>query len=186
MKDRPTGIDEGSLEHLIDVEVNAALARFRKGDFESRLRQKAREGNEGRSAPVRLRALPAWAWPAAAAVVFACGFILITSLTSSRRPPRPDLAITVENILRQAPGYQALEREGVVSPRATQERLSPLNGRILTALLTVRQGPASIPLSDEVPASAGKGFKRRPMTLEEIYRILFIDRSIERVLALTS
>jgi hypothetical protein len=186
MKDRPTGIDKGSLERLIDAEVDAALAKFRTSDFEPRLRQKARAESEGRSVSARLRTLPVWAWPAAAAVVFSCGLILLSSLTSSRRPPLPDLAVTVENILRRAPGYHALERGEAGLPRAVEESPSPMNVQVRTALLKARRSAASMPLTDEARASSGKSSKRRPMTLEEIYRVLFLDRSIERVLALTS
>jgi len=180
--DRP-GTMDGDLERLIDAEVGRALDTFRAGDFEADIRRRIRERGGREGAPARPRALQVTAWVATAAILLAGGMILLTHV---RRTPRAGLGVAIETVLRRAPGSLILEWEASRFPRAAEETSRPMNGQILTALMKAHHSSASISLPDKAGASPGTGRRLRPMTLEETYRILFIDRSIERVLALTS
>jgi hypothetical protein len=183
MKDHPPETTDKSFERLIKAEVDSALARLRTGNFEADVQRRIRERTGRKGGLPRLRAFPAWAWMATAVIVFAGLLILVTHPRTT--PPR-GLAVVIENVLSQAPGSRAPEREWSEPRRGAAEFSAPINGQIVTALMRARQGAASVPRTDKAQVANGKGQRPRPMTLEEVYRILFIDRSIERVLALTS
>jgi hypothetical protein len=183
MKDRPSEILDESLERLIDAEVDSALAKFKSGDFEGDVRRKIREIPERKNILARLRALPGAVWMAIAAIVFAGG---LTLLVHPQKTPGTDVALIIENVLRQTLGSQDQERREPEPLQAPEEISSPLNGQIMTALTRVRQNSRSSLLPGGGQAPTGKVQRLRPMTLEETYRILFIDKSIERALALIS
>jgi len=183
MKDSPSEIHDESLERLIDAEVDSALAKFRSGNFERDVRRKIREIPQRKHVLARLRALPGAVRMAIAAILFAGGLIL---LIHPQKTPGTDVAIVIENVLRQTLGSQAQERGEPEPLQALEEVSSPMNGQIMTALMRVRQNSASTLLPGRGQAPASQGQRLRPMTLEETYRILFIDKSIERALALIS
>jgi hypothetical protein len=183
MKDRPPEIYDESLERLIEAEVDSALAKFRSGNFERDVRQRIREIPERKRVLDRLRALPGTVWMAIAAILFACGLVL---LIHPQKTPGTDLAIIIENVLSQTLGSRAQERGEPEPLQAPEEIASPMNGQIMTALMRVRQNSRSTLFPSRGQVSASKGQRLRPMTLEETYRILFLDKSIERAFALIS
>jgi len=58
-----------------------------------------------------------------------------------------------------------------------------MNVRIQESLAAGHRQSEETPLSPPEPSVSQEGRKVRPMTIEEIYKILIIDKSIERVLA---
>jgi len=183
MKDDVSRTGNGELERLIRAEVDAALAEFRAADFEADFRRRIRERTGRKSGPVPLRALPAAAAIAAALMAIGAGLLLFLR---PWRSPQGNIITAIETVLGPTPGGQALERKGMEPSRPAEVSPSPMSSQILIALMRAHQSPAAVMQTDRSKPSAGGSRRSRPMTLEEMYRILFIDRSIERVLALTS
>lgn len=178
--DKPEAKD-GSLESLIGAEADAALARFRSGDFEADIRKRIekapRTKPQPRYVPILIR--PVWAAIAASLFVIALGFALFY-----RPAPRADLARSIEKMLRLAPGIETLEA-GFSAPDRTPRAVSDVPDAIhLAAVIAGSANPSPAQPSGRDEAAPQKLRDVRPLSLEEIYKILSIDKSIERVLAL--
>ena len=174
---------EGSFEPLIRAEESAALARFRAGDFEAAVWQgigrASRAEKNGRLGPIWAR--PVW-------IAIAAGILLIAvGLAVFWRPgPKPDLARSIEDTLRLATGIEALEA-GLSAPRPTPEAAPAApDANNLAALIAGNRNFGTVQSPQRVEAASQKRQEIRPMSLEEVYRILFIDKSIERVLTLVT
>jgi hypothetical protein len=173
---------EGSFESLIRAEESAALARFRAGDFEADVRKRiAGAPRVERERPFgRILARPAW-------IAIAAGILLIAvGLALFRRPaPKPDLARSIEDILRLAPEIDTLEAGFSAGGRAPEATAVAPEADNLAALIA-----RSRSFGEARSSGRGESVPRkreiRPLSLEEIYRIVSVDKSIERVLMLVS
>lgn len=183
MSDRVQDSKQLSIEGLIDVEVSAALAKFRSGDFDAAVRKNIGEMKIQKSGISPSRGLRRPVWIAAGLGLLA-GILTLTILF--QKSPRPDMAQAIKNALQRAPGILALERHPSERLLAREEIPSFLNNEIQSALRLRRRKPAQAGPSEEDAATPGKIQNLRPLTLEEIYKILVIDKSVERVLALIS
>ena len=159
------------------------MARFRAGDFEAAVwRRIGRASRAERKGPLG----PIWARPVWIAVA---GGILIVAvgLAVFRRPaPKPDLAQSIEDTLRLATGIEALEA-GSSAPGPTPEAAPAApDANNLAALIAGNRNFGTVQSPQRVEAASQKRQEIRPMSLEEVYRILFIDKSIERVLTLVT
>jgi len=181
MKNDEPRAKDVSLESMIETEAEAAVDRFRKGNFEAALRARIGEiGREEQRHPRRpVLSLPAWSGIAAGLLIVAVGFALFY-----RPAPKANLARSIEKALRLAPGIEGLEA-GLSDPGQTPATVpDALDAVHLAAALAAgaRSGDAG-PAGKESAPPRGPG-NVRPLSLEEIYKIVSIDKSIERVLAL--
>lgn len=183
MKHRSHESKNESFESLIDAEVDSALAKFRSGRFEANVRESIREMAGRKSVDSLPHGLPRPARIAVAAGLLAG---VVTIMILFQRTPRPDMAQAIENALQRTPGILALERHPSERLLAQEEIPSFLNNEIQSALRLGRRKPAPARQSVEGAAIPGKIQNLRPLTLEETYKILVIDKSVERVLALIS
>jgi len=164
---------------LIDAETDAALARFRSGNFEANVwkhvKDAARSSPKSPFAPILAR--PVWGGIAAGILVIAVGFALF-----HRPVPRVDLARSIEDGLRLAPGIEALEAElSAPDRKPVAEPDAPDAIRLAAVIAGNRDagGARSTGRGEEISLKK-RGL--RPLSLEEIYKIVSIDKSIERVL----
>jgi len=174
---------EEPFESLIRAEENAALARFRAGDFEAEVRK--RIGRARRVKPERpfgrILARPAWIAAAGGMLLIAVGFALL------RRPaPKPDLARSIEGIFRMAPEIDALEAGSSAHIRIPEATAAAPDANNLAALIAGSMSSGAARSAGQGDAAPRKPRGTRPLSLEEIYRIVSVDKSIERVLKLVS
>ncbi len=184
MNDHIQERNHDSIERLIDAEIDDSLNKFRSGDFEAHVRRSLRGMTAQKSgrkfATVIFR--PLWI---AAALVLLAGAMAILILYS--KTPKAAMAQAIESVLQQTPGILARENRDLEGSRAAEPTiLDPLNRRIRQMLTIGRRDSESPPLPGEGTTSPGIERKMRPMTIEETYKILIIDKSIERALALIS
>lgn len=165
--------DFGEIDRLVRAEVDEALARFRAGDFEGRVRKRAlAEPVPGRRIP-----LPAkLAFPAAA--VLALLALASVYLFNPSGPPRrasidpADLAA----VLSLLPAFSAAPPEASLRP--SEEAELSAAGRMFTRVFsTVGAGGRAEPVAVESDLR-----RAAPLTMKERMKILFKDRVIERVL----
>ncbi len=182
MSDRGRDSKQESIERLIDAEIHAALAEFRSGHFEADVRKKIRGMGTIKKGIHFAGGFRRPVWIAAGLVLLA-GAIMLTLLF--HRTPRPAMARAVEAVLQQAPGIAALEyRLSQRNQEAKEIIASPMNSQIQTVLWQRGLNSGAAPDDSLSRPKAGRG--TRPMTLEEMYKILVIDKTVERVLALVS
>ena len=172
-----------AFEALIRSEEDAALARFRSEDFESKVRRRIAAASPGENdRPIgRIFTRPVWIAAAAGILLIAVGIAVL-----HRPAPRPDLARSIEGILRLAPGIEALEAGLWAGGGETETVSAAPDARNLAALLIGGMSSAaarSAAAGADVPR---KSREARPLSLEEMYRIVSVDKSIERVLMLVS
>jgi hypothetical protein len=183
MNKRSAGIEKTSVESLIESEEKAGLARFRSGDFEADVRKRIEATATRKGDIPAARQLPRPAWLVVAGCVLAAGLALVFLLPTS---PRPDIARTIEKALAQGTEIQALW--DVTSKQAQAgDELAPLpNKTIMTAVTYLIQNASLEKNPASAPSPAGSKPAVRPLGLEGIYKILIIDKSVERVLAFLS
>jgi hypothetical protein len=175
--------EDDAIRELIEAEEKPALDRFRASHFEERLEQRIKSASGPARRPSLSRAIPRPVWVLLAALILLGGALLTFRF---RRTPASDGRAAVEAALRQLPGMQAIEKE----PRPVSDLSSPptslLEKGIIAALSSpnVQSGAAPIPRRN-------RGFvainpRREPLDLEELYNILVVNKSVERVLTLIS
>jgi hypothetical protein len=174
---------EEPFESLIRAEENAALARFRERDFEAGIRRRIRSASwtEPERPFGRIFARPGW-------IAVAGGILLIAvGVAVFRRPaPKSDLARSIEDILRLAPGIEALEAGFSAGGRALEATAAAPDANKLAALIVGNRNLGAARSPRRIDATSEKPREIRPLGLEEVYQILFIDKSIERVLTLVT
>jgi len=181
MKDRGPEIKDDNLERLIDAEVDSALAKFRSGRFEADVRKRIDDTAVPAAAGKRSRSRFRAAWIGAAAGLAAASAAILILFP---RTPGPAMVQAIGIFLRQTPGIAALESRDLAGREARESTIpSPMNVRIQEALAAGHRQSEETPLSPTEPSDSQEGRKVRLMTIEEIYKILIIDKSIERVLA---
>jgi hypothetical protein len=164
--------DFEEIDRLVRAEVEEALAHFRAGDFERRVRRRAL----AEAGPARgIGPLAKFAIPAAAVLVLV---VLASVLFFS--PSRPPLRIPIEPadftaVLSLLPAFSAPSPE--TSPQPSGEAdLSPA-GRMFTKVFsTIGEGWRAEPVAVESDLR-----RAAPLTMKERMKILFKDRVIERV-----
>jgi hypothetical protein len=160
------------IERLITAEADEALEKFRSGDFAEKVRTRIESVElppKKRFAPLSGRFWPTWA-AIAGGIVIAAAVLFWSKATG----PGPDMAAVIESFIRLEPAVRAVE-----SP-------APSPPAIVSALLAGRQSaipPKRTAPDANAPVRVGRP---APLGLEEMYKILFVDKSIERVLALMS
>ncbi len=175
---KPEGMGS-TLEALIRAEEEASLARFRAGDFEAEVRKRveAADGSKTESRPRGLRR-PAWALAGAAAgvLIVAAGLLLL------RSPDGPSAMVrSIEQSLTGAPGIEALAADRSVGRDASESAPGESDAvHLAAALASGRTGGTG---STESRRTAPRP-DARPLSLEEIYKIVMVDKSIERALSL--
>jgi len=184
MKDHIQEKNHDSIERLIDAEVNAALDKFQMSDFKSEARRNVQgmmARQHGRKfATVIFRPL----WIAAALILLAGA---MTILILFPKTPKAAMAQAIVSFLQQTPGVLALENRDLEGSRTDESTIpDPLSSRIRETLMNGRRDSESPPLPGEESTSPGIERKMRPMTIEETYKILILDKSIERVFTLIS
>jgi hypothetical protein len=171
--------DERIISETVAAEESAALARFRASDFEGSVRRRlARSGAVEARRPLFPSITPA-GWGAIAGGLAACALIAALLL-----PPPAELADIGDQIARcletnpgvLSQGWEAGPSTGT-DPAVEPSRLSS----ILTGLMGDRSPDPGAPAAPAPRRSFG-----RPLSLEEMFKILVIDRSVERALALVS
>lgn len=184
MTPHPPDVLDSVIDHLIAAETESALDKFRGGDFAGRVRRKIDTGPPPRRRRFAfLGAVPRAAWVAMTAAVLVGAALL---LFPPEKKQRSQIASTIEDFLRQAPVSQEVESPAAKRPRAEEDRVSPAETAIVTALLAGKQSASAALKSAPGPKSSGEAKRLRPLGLEEMYKILFIDKSVERVLKLMS
>jgi hypothetical protein len=174
---------EDPLESLIRGEENAALARFRSEDFESHVRRRiAAVSPEEKARPLgRMLARPVRVAVAGGILVIAVGIALL------RRPaPKPDLARSIEGILRMGPRIEVLEPGSLARARIPDATAAAPDANNLAALIAGGMSSGAARSAERADAVPRRFSGARPLSLEEIYRIVSVDKSIERVLMLVS
>lgn len=183
MKNVEPGKKEEPFESLIRAEENAALARFRAGDFESNVRRRIADAPRAETEHPfgRILARPFW-------IAVAGGILLIAvGVAVFRRPaPKPDLARSIEDILRLAPGIEALEAGLLARSRVPEEAAVAPDTDNLAALIAGSLSSGAARSAEHGNAVPRRPRETRPLSLEEIFRIVSVDKSIERVLMLVS
>jgi len=173
---------EEQFKSLIRAEESAALARFRSEDFESHVRRRITVSPKEKARPFgRMLARPVWIAAAGGILLIAVGISLL------RRPaPKPDLARSIEGILRLAPDFRALEVGLGARSRGSEAAAAAPDASNLAALIVGGMSSAATRSAEPGAEVMRKSRETRPLSLEEIYRIVTVDKSIERVLMLVS
>jgi hypothetical protein len=172
----------GTITGLIEAEEKAALARFRSSHFEERLKKRI-ESADTPSRPFSFPGIPRPVWISIAVLILLGGALLLHRLF---RVPAPDANLTIENFLRQLPGIQAIENRTASPPGATPVTVTSLN-----EVLAVFMANPRTPMNSSPNPRRHQGFssinpKAEPMDLRDIYDILIINKSVERVLTAVS
>jgi hypothetical protein len=170
------------LEDLIAAEEKEALARFRAGDFRSRIENRLKSAAGQKRPPFHSRRIIRPAWAGAAALII-LGTAILPRILHQR--PRPDFAPSVESVLRLMPGFQAIEGSAALSSEMRVSTASSWEKTIADAL-SRRSAGVSLSQGRTPESRAGQIRRGRPLGLEEIYKILFMEKSVERVLSLIS
>jgi hypothetical protein len=172
--------NEDAMEELIEAQLEAALARFRASHFRERLERRIQPAVTPTSHTSLLRAVPRPVWVLTAFVILLGGSFLVDRFL---RTPAPGASPTIETFLRQLPGMQAIENRP--RPVSGPETLPPslLEKQVASALASAAP-PTRMPPESE-PCGTPLSLIRRqakPLALQELYDILILDRSVERVL----
>jgi hypothetical protein len=183
MMNRTDQSNQHVLEQLIAAEEKESLAAFRASDFEAKVRKKVQDVSGRKGHPSPRRAAPAAAWVRAAAVMLAGAVIL---LTLAKKEPGPTMTQMITDILSQTQPNRILADHAPAETAPQSEAASPMERRILAALRAGAQGPEAERLSGRSarPASIKPG--SGSLSLEETYKILIIDKAVERFLSLIS
>lgn len=167
--------DFREIDRLVRAEVEEALARFRAGDFEGKVRRRV----SAEPLPGRWASLPAkLALPAAAALA-----LLVLASVYLFDPGRPPLRTAIDAgpiaaVLRDLQPFAASAPEPAAGP-AGEMGIPGSGGAIASAL------EAAGPWNDRGagPDAVGAGaLKGTPLTMKKRMEILFKDKVIERVL----
>jgi len=181
--DRPDDANH-LIDRLVAAESNDALAEFRTKDFAAAVRMKIATSSPPRKRRFAfLGAVPLPARIAGAAAVLV-GVALLLSPPGKKQGSQMTSAI--EDLLRQAPVSQEVESPAAKRSRVEKDRVSPAETAIVAALLAWKQSAAAAQESVPETKPSGEAKRLRPLGLEEMYKILFIDKSVERVLKLVS
>lgn len=159
---------------LIREDRERALERFRKGDFDRRLRARIASVSDEERRPLVRRLLV----PVSVVLLFvvAAGTLLLLTRRPTTAPPGgPGRMMTV---LERLPAISelALPREAI--PSATMPTSSTARAVRAVLVLAIREKEAEERMV-EIPAGRPKGPR---LSLEKKMEILFKDRAIERVL----
>jgi hypothetical protein len=174
--------EEETIKDLIEAEAEAALAQFRASKFKELLEKRIQLASTAPSRSSFFRLIPRPVW-VSMAVLFLFGALLTYRFL---RAPEPKASLTVENFLRQLPGMQAIEKE----PRQVYHLISRPTSYLENGFAVVisnphaQSGGAIIPRPDH--GFLAINLKTEPMHLEELYGILIINKSVERVLTVIS
>jgi len=171
------------IEKLIGAEEEAALRKFRAGDFQARLEKRIqkKEGEKHRLSFFRQN--PKLVWGAAGLLV-AAGVIVF--LVIPRHPPSEVTVKTLENVLSQMPGFQAIERQPSVNLNSQTILPAPLEAFFVSVLSEIEKQKASKESMEAKSPNPYEGYKPPPLDLQKKYEILIIEKSVERVLSLIS
>ncbi len=174
--------EEETIKELIEAETESGLTQFRASEFRTRLQKRIPSASTTpfRSSFFRLIPRPVWV---SMAVLFLFGALLTYRFL---RAPEPKASLTVENFLRQLPGMQAIEKE----PRQLYDLVSRPTSYFENGFAVVISNPHA-QSSGEIIPRPDHGFlainlKTEPMHLEELYGILILNKSVERVLTAIS
>jgi hypothetical protein len=170
------------IEDLIAAEEKEALARFRAGDFRSQIENRLKSAADHKRQPFhpRLVIQPVWA---GVAVLIILGTAILPRILHQR--PRPDFAPTMENVLRLMPGFLAIE-DSVPLPSEMRASATSSWEKTIAAALSRPAAEAAKSQIRSPESNSGQIRRGRPLSLEEIYKILFMEKSVERVLSLIS
>ena len=182
--DRPDDTND-LIDRLVAAESNDALAEFRTKDFAAAVRKKMAAGPPPRKR--RFAFLGAVPRPARIAGVAALIFIGVALLLLPPGKKQERLmASTIESLLLHAPGGGEVEAPGALRSPEDAPTPSPTESAIVRAILAGKESASAVAKSGpdaRVPAPAKRP---RPLGWEEMYKILFIDKTVERVLTLMS
>jgi len=175
--------DSDLISDLIAAEEEDAIARFRDSHFEDRLRSRIRKDLARAPRPRAFRAVLKPAWISAVVLVVLGSAVLIVLRS---RPPAPQSVITVESALRLLPGIQALEKQETGGLDMVSSSNSALDQSIAAILSTRVMQDGRYPVRDQPPAAGSFDPQKKPLNLQELYDLLIMNRSVERVLTLVS
>lgn len=170
------------IEDIIAAEEKEALARFRACDFLSHI-EKRLQSLPAESFRSRLRRMiwrPAWVVILGVALLGGMALRLVI-----HRSPRPNFSATIEQALHRMPGFQAIEGSVPLPSEMRASATSSWEKRIADALSRPSAEAAKSQIRSP-ESRAGQIRRGRPLSLEEIYKILFMEKSVERVLSLIS
>lgn len=175
--------DGDLISDLIAAEEEDALARCRATHFEDRLRGKIAAGLALPSRPRAFRAAlrPVWISALALAVLGSLVFVFLP-----HRPGVSRSAMTVESALRQLPGIQAIEKQEPGDLDMISLSDSPLDQSIARVLSTGIRPDETPPAGDRHSAVPSFDPDKKPLDLQELYDLLMMNKSVERVLTLVS
>jgi hypothetical protein len=178
MNDADKKAAEVVIRYLIKAEEEAALGRFRTSRFPERLGENLRTRGTQPGRPAFFPAISRPIWISAAALLLVAGTLL------SLRPfkaPASNGTMTVASFLRQLPGMQVIEK----TPQISEFSFPPgsaLGEEINAALSGPNAQPGAVPTLGRDSAFIMIDPKIKPMGLEELYNILIVNKSVERVL----
>lgn len=175
--------DGGLISELIAAEEGDALSKFRASHFEDRLRRRIKVDLAQPSRPPALRAALRPVWISAAVLIVLGGAALVVLRS---RIPAPQSAVTVENALRLLPGIRAIEEQWPRRVDIAPLPSSSLDQSIAAVLSTGIKLDGTPPIPDRHPAARSFDPDRKPLDLQELYELLMMNKSIERVLTLVS
>ena len=167
---------------IIAEEQRAALTRFRASSFEAGIQERI----DAIPPAERRRGIGAYlspaGWGAVAGGLAACALLLAILLPPAAE--KADIARSIERFLERNP-------EVLVQLSGTSGiggGLDPAGNASsgLSAILAGIRGERNTSVEQKRIGPLVSGPFGRPLSLEEMYKILFIDMSIERVLALIS
>jgi hypothetical protein len=180
MRNPPPEIEKDKIRRLIAAETDPALAKFRKIDFEANVRKRIGEIPARKSGISFGRILPIPVWVAIAAVLLVAGIVVVSVF---QKTPRPNMAQTIEAVLGKTDGFLARRYDVIERSQPDGDVGLAAGDNFLAAAL--RNASSAQNHAPQSPAPA-KTPRVRPLRLEEIYKILFIDKAIEHVLTLIS
>ncbi|MGA2533844.1 MAG: hypothetical protein ABSG19_12515 [Candidatus Aminicenantales bacterium] len=173
---------EDELQTLIREDQDRALADFRTGNFEVRVRARIAETEkEPRMRPFFLRGIPAHSVPMALVIVAAVAAAAIMFW-----PRRPSPLLTVNDVralwtaLEWSPGVKVLSGPGTSAAAGPGRQSGPPSSFERTLRLLQAQGQAQ-------ENEAGPGLTEKPappLSFRDKVRILYRDKVIERALLL--
>jgi hypothetical protein len=171
------------IEKLIRAEEEDALRKFRASDFQARLEKRIqkKEGEKHRLSFFRQNPKLIWG---AAGLLLAAGVIVFLAIP--RHAPSEVTVKTLENVLSQMPGFQAIERQPSVNLNSQTIPPAPLEAFFAFVLSQLEKEKASIEFAETASPNPYEGRKAPPLDLQKKYEILIIEKSIERVLSLIS
>jgi hypothetical protein len=179
MTKRDKNKDEAKIRELIEAEEIAALERFRSSHFPERLVIEIRSAAMLLSRPSPFRAIQRPIWISAAVAVLLGSAALLSLL---RRPPAPNGSLIVENFLRKLPGIKAIENRPETLPAASPVTVSFLDKALAAFMANPQTSLSASPDPRHQRGFASIDPKAEPMDLRDIYDILIINKSVERVL----